>query len=246
MENQNPFRAILSLPGVTSSSDLNSQLFFRGGNFDETLISLDGVPLYNPYHLGGIFSSVNNDIIKKETVHLSNYPLSQGGYLSGTLDMESLSGDLTAPKFSAAVSLLSSKGLLQIPIGKGSLLLAVRRTYFDILGEIIQAKFPYYFYDTYTKYSIPFDAKNLFSFSALYTKDVFRLAFEDKYIFNEVKEHPNWGNILLNAEWLHLINSESDIKFKTYFSSAYFDADMNVKELPAAKTIINNNIYDLT
>ena len=35
--------------------------------------------------------------------------------------------------------------------------------------------------------SIPFDAKNLFSFSALYTKDVFRLAFEDKYIFNEVK-----------------------------------------------------------
>ncbi len=53
-------RSIQALPGVTSINDLSTLVFLRGGNFDETLISLDHVPLYNPYHVGELFSIIKS------------------------------------------------------------------------------------------------------------------------------------------------------------------------------------------
>ena len=58
------FRALQALPGVGEINDLSSQIFLRGGNFDEVLISLDDAPLYNPYHVGETFGNVNPDIIQ--------------------------------------------------------------------------------------------------------------------------------------------------------------------------------------
>ena len=56
-------KAIQLLPGVQSSEG-TSGFYVRGGGPDQNLILLDGVPVYNASHLGGIFSVFNADAIK--------------------------------------------------------------------------------------------------------------------------------------------------------------------------------------
>ena len=50
------FRSLQLLPGVQSASELSSGLYVRGGSPDQNLTLLDGVIVYNPAHLGALFS----------------------------------------------------------------------------------------------------------------------------------------------------------------------------------------------
>jgi hypothetical protein len=52
-------RAVQQLPGVAADPDLLANFFVRGGGPEETIFYLDGIPLSNPYHLGG-FASIFN------------------------------------------------------------------------------------------------------------------------------------------------------------------------------------------
>ena len=53
-------KAVQLLPGVQSSEG-TSGFYVRGGGPDQNLILLDGVPVYNSSHLGGLFSVFNAD-----------------------------------------------------------------------------------------------------------------------------------------------------------------------------------------
>ena len=59
------FRTIQALPGVLTTSEFSTGLVIRGGNTDQNLILLDGVTVYNPSHLGGIFSNFIVDGVKE-------------------------------------------------------------------------------------------------------------------------------------------------------------------------------------
>ncbi|SVA42018.1 uncharacterized protein METZ01_LOCUS94872, partial [marine metagenome] len=67
------FRTIQSLPGVLTNSELSTGLIIRGGNTDQNLILLDGITVYNPSHMGGIFSNFIVDAVK-------DAELIKGGY----------------------------------------------------------------------------------------------------------------------------------------------------------------------
>jgi len=73
-------RALQALPGLTSINDFSTQLFVKGGNFDETLIALDNAPVYNPYHLGGLFSMFPSAIVNEQKLYPINYPSQYGNY----------------------------------------------------------------------------------------------------------------------------------------------------------------------
>lgn len=162
-------RAVQVLPGVTITQDLSNQIYIRGGNFDETLISLDGTPLFNPNHLGGIFGIFNTDIVETAKLYPSNYPVQYGGFLSGVLNIVSKNGSRGRLKGKATVGLLSSKIYAEGPLWKGSYVLSARRTYADLVYQFL-GKLPYYFYDLYGKYTLPFNKNNLFSITAFFFK----------------------------------------------------------------------------
>ena len=63
------FRAIQALPGVLTSSEFSTGLIIRGGNTDQNLILLDGITVYNPSHLGGVFSNFIVDAVKEARAH---------------------------------------------------------------------------------------------------------------------------------------------------------------------------------
>ena len=88
-----PLRNVQLLPGVQSGGEGQTGLYVRGGGPDENLILLDGVPLYNINHMGGMFSVFNADAIKNVTLYKGNFPSRFGGRLSSVIDVRQKDGD---------------------------------------------------------------------------------------------------------------------------------------------------------
>ena len=87
------FRTIQALPGVLTTSEFSTGLVIRGGNTDQNLILLDGVTVYNPSHLGGIFSNFIVDGVKEAELIKGAYNAEYGGRLSAVLNIISREGN---------------------------------------------------------------------------------------------------------------------------------------------------------
>ena len=87
------FRTIQALPGVLTTSEYSTGLVIRGGNTDQNLIMLDGITVYNPSHLGGIFSNFIVDGVKEAELIKGAYNAEYGGRLSAVLNVISREGN---------------------------------------------------------------------------------------------------------------------------------------------------------
>jgi hypothetical protein len=151
-------RALQQLPSVAAISDFSSSLYVRGGASDQNLITLDGVPLFNPYHLGGIFSAINADAVAGVDVWAGALPAREGDRLASAVRIDTRDGGRDRMRASGAVGLISSNATVDGPMGGGgSYLVSARRTYVDAatrgiyaLGLIDQAV-PYGFWDVLAK-----------------------------------------------------------------------------------------------
>ena len=221
------FRTLQFLPSVTSANDFNAALIVRGGSPDENLILLDGTQIYNPYHVGGIFSTFNANLIADTEFLAGGFPAQYGNRLSSVLSITSKEGnskDGRLPdnwkikkywdynEIKADVSLLSSKISAQGPIYKGSWIFSGRRTYFDKFVSIYNNMqgnnnpFDYYFWDTHIKLqSTPFKY-NKFVYSQFNGSDNLsvNIAAED---FPSVKFDWNWINSTKSLSWKFFPNS---------------------------------------
>ena len=109
------FRTIQALPGVLTTSEFSTGLVIRGGNTDQNLILLDGVTVYNPSHLGGIFSNFIVDGVKEAELIKGAYNAEYGGKLSAVLNIISREGNKKKVEGKANLSLLSAQATLEGP-----------------------------------------------------------------------------------------------------------------------------------
>lgn len=135
---QDPLRVTHNLPGI-SGNQLNAQAHVRGGAQDEVLLRLDGVSLYNPYHLKDfqtVFSGINPRIVDSMEVSTGGFEARFGNRMSGVVDMQSVAP--TAPRqYELGVSLLESSVLSSgvFANGRGSWLTTLRRGNLDVLAD---------------------------------------------------------------------------------------------------------------
>ena len=116
------------LPGVTSGADGVGGLNIRGSDAGHNLVLLDGVPVYNLSHAGGLFSIFNSSAIRKADVYKDGLPARFGGRIGGVLDVHTRDGNLYHPQLSVGSSLLAAHVTAEGPIstGKSSFLVAGR------------------------------------------------------------------------------------------------------------------------
>ncbi len=143
-------RAVQLLPGIEARSDWSAGFNVRGGEADQNLVLLDGYPIFDPFHLGGMFSTFIPSTVGRVDLRTGGMPVQYDGRLSGSLDVRSLEPTSSDARGSAEISLLSSSASVGKTIGggAGSWIVAGRRTYADYMADLWRpGAFPYHFQD---------------------------------------------------------------------------------------------------
>lgn len=142
-------RVVQLLPGVGAKNDFSTGFNVRGGEADQNLVLVDGYPIYNPFHLGGLFSTFMDATVRDVALHTGAFPARFGGRLSSVLDVRSAVEARPGVHGRAEVSLLGATGALGGALGaEGSWLLAARRTYADrVVAAVSSEVLPYHFRD---------------------------------------------------------------------------------------------------
>ncbi|HEU0078098.1 MAG TPA: TonB-dependent receptor [Longimicrobiaceae bacterium] len=152
-------RAIQALPSVATISDFSSAPYVRGGSPDQNLISLDGIPLYNPYHLGGLFGAIDPDAVESVGVLAGAFPAGAGDRISSVMEVRTREGGRDSIRSTGAVGLISSRFGVDgpVPWGGGSYLFSVRHTYLELATRgaaalgVLPTHLPYGFTDAHLK-----------------------------------------------------------------------------------------------
>ena len=188
------FRIIQLLPGVIATSDFSNKLYIRGGSPDQNLILLDGITVYNPSHLFGLFSPFVPEAISDVTLLAGGFPARYGGRLSSVLDVTTKEGNSKKYTGLGSASIIAAKAIAQGPIPKGSFLVAGRRTYLpDFLLKSFNVEgLGYYFYDLMGKANYALNPDYHFTLAGLGAEDV--LSFWDPENPNELNARLSWGN----------------------------------------------------
>lgn len=196
-------RAVAMLPGIQIVNDYKAQPTIRGGSPDQTEYLLDGIEIYYPQHLRGIFSTFNIWALKDINIYTSYFPAQYYGKLSGIILCNTPQGNFISDKnvkmskTHANISLLSSSVATQYQKGHDFFAIAFRRTYLDFITSFFQEKIPYYFYDGNFKWEHKIGQKGLIAF--LFYKD------RDKAEINS--SHITWGNQLFKVNFTYNIKN---------------------------------------
>ena len=82
-------RALQLMPGVEARNDYSAGMNVRGGEADQNLILLDGYPVYNPFHFGGLFGTFIDPTVARVDMFTGGFPARYGGRLSSVLNVRS-------------------------------------------------------------------------------------------------------------------------------------------------------------
>ena len=252
------------LPGVQGGVEGSAGFYVRGGGPDENLFLLDGIPVYNVNHLGGMFSVFNADAIKNVTLYKGSFPARFGGRLSSVLDIRMYDGNNKKLKGNVSVGLISSKFNLEGPLfsDKTTFNISARRTYYDLLAQPILALVAknedmfdklsagYYFYDLNAKISHKFSDKDRLYLSSYMGDDVIYANIREKYEnTNDYKSEDriqmnwDWGNMVHALRWNHIINNKLFMNTTASITRYRFDMKLGTTSEVTRK---NPNSYEFS
>ena len=231
-------KAIQLLPGVQSSEG-TSGFYVRGGGPDQNLILLDGVPVYNASHLGGIFSVFNADAIKSVRLTKGGFPARFGGRLSSVLQIDMKEGNSKEFKGDASIGIISSKFTFEGPIikDKTSFIISARRTYLDLIVSPFlpsTTNLILYFYDLNAKINHKLSKKDRIYLSAYTGKDKLGVNFSESFIDQITNEQSSlnfelgYGNITSTLRWNHLFSDKLFSNTTLTYSRYSFNTDYEV------------------
>ena len=189
-------RAVQLLPGTVATNDYSVGFNVRGGEPDQNLTQIDGITIFNPTHLGGLFSTFDADAVEQVDFITGAFPAEYGGRLSSVLDVGVRRGRSDRVGVRGQVSLISSKALVEGPLpgSQASFLVAGRRTYADVLiGALSDESMPYYFADAVSKVSLPLWVGGVLSATAYWGRDVVSWPW--------IKEEPGRPGVDIDADW---------------------------------------------
>lgn len=222
MSSPDVVKRLQNLSGVASGTELISGLYVHGGNNDENLFLLDGTPLYQVNHAGGLFSAFNTDIIKNIDFYKSGFPARYGGRLSSVVDVRTNDGNMREYRGSFTLGLLEGRIQFEGPIVKNrtSFNVALRRTWMDLLTAptlaIINSSrrnkqnLRYAFHDLNAKVTHIFSEKSRADISLYSGNDFFKFRHKE-YLFdpeptNVDKFSLQWGNFTASVNWKYIFS----------------------------------------
>lgn len=215
--------------GVASGVELLSGLYVQGGTNDGNLFLLDGMPLYQVNHVGGLFSAFHVDMIKNTDFYKSGFPARYGGRLSSVTDVRTKDGDMTGFHGTFSIGMLDGRISWEGPLvrNRTSFSIGMRRSWLDLFMlpalsimnrinnqasevETNDQKFRYAFHDINAKLTHRFSEHSVWSVSFYSGTDLLKSRVYQQYDFTKYGSYVNhhrtdidltWGNIGGALNW---------------------------------------------
>lgn len=165
---------LTTLPGVVTSGDRGGQLFIRGGEPTQNLVLLDGMTVFQPFHMLGFYSAFPADILSTADMYAGGYNARFGGQLSSVLDISSRSGNKRRFAASASVAPFVSGASLEGPLvpNRASFLITGRKSVIEQgAANLVSEPLPFDFGDVFVKLHASPGTSSQLSLSGLYTFD---------------------------------------------------------------------------
>lgn len=266
-------RTLTTLPGVQSGLGV-SGLYVRGGESDQNLVTLDGVPLYNASHAFGLLSVFNTSAIKSARLIKSGFPAQYGGRLSSILQVSSKEGSKERMAGEVSLGLIALRAELEGPLlnQKGSFMLSVRRSLLDFWvnpakkilkldAEDYDNEFNYNLNDVNANLAFRLSENHKLMATFYYGSDIFSneynfLNLQDTLSYRYTdKLTLKWGNILGQLRWRWLIKSKTELNLTAYYTQFALTNNNLVKQIESLDntavferfryTVYNSNVRDI-
>ncbi len=189
-----------ALPGVVSAGDRGGQLFVRGGTPSENMVLIDGLLIYQPFHIVGFFSAFPENLLANADFYAGGFSPKYSGRISSVLDVQMRDGDLNNTVGSASISPFLTEIQMEGPLGDGkaSWIASVRSSQIERTSEtILGEKQPLRFESQFLKLTQFSDDGTRCSAMAMRTYDRGRLDFDMGNSFS-------WTNFVIGGKCTHL------------------------------------------
>ncbi len=195
---------LTALPGVVSTGDRGGQLFIRGGEPSQNLVQLDGILLYQPFHILGFYSAFPSEIINRVDIYAGGFGSRFGERLSSVIDISTRNGN--NQRFAGGVSLSPFVGAVRLegPLvnDRVSVLASARQSLVEEgAAEVINEPLPFVFGDAFAKVHATLGENQRLSVTALHTYDRGTLA---EALGGFPPEEIRWKNQALGVRYIVL------------------------------------------
>ena len=241
-------RAVQLMPGVLGRHDYTAGYNVRGGESDQNLVLLDGIPVYSPFHLGGLFGTFIEPTVRDVTLLTGGFPATYGGRLSSVLEVTSAEEAREGVHGEVGVSLLATTVSLGGALGDGhtSWNAAARRTYADAVVQAFTPEvFPYHFRDEQLRLSRVLPGGGTLALTAYDGRDVLREELfddsdaDDDSTFVRGRYHYDWGNTVAGLAWSQPLGER--VALTQRLSMSRFSSTL---DLGSGARILSNSLVD--
>ena len=168
-------RAVVMLPGM-AGGNVSAELFIRGGREDENLFLLDGMPLFDPYHVkeaGSYFSIIDSFVIDSVKVITGGATVDYGEHMSGVIELNSNSWDEDS-LYGVSINFLNLRGRAGVDSDKSNGFITARKGYLSLLDNVSAVDLENYnprYYDVFAKYQYDWTDDTKIFWRTLYSED---------------------------------------------------------------------------
>ncbi len=194
---------LTTIPGIVTQGARGGQLFIRGGEPTQNLTLLDGMEIYQPFHVLGFYSAFSSDIVSRADVYAGGFGSKYNGRISSVIDVYTRYGNKKAIGASASISPFTGSAHIEGPLMKDRVsFLAVARlsTLDQIATQYIDAPLPFTFNDFFGKIHASIGENSQLSVTGLTTYDNGSLNPEND-IFNR-QDEIRWRNTAVGMRYL--------------------------------------------
>ena len=228
---------LTTLPGVVAIADQGGQFFIRGGEPPQNLTMLDGMIVYQPFHVLGMFSVFPADIINTADFYAGGFGAKYVGRMSSVIDVSARAGNNRRFAGMASVSPFTGAFRLEGPVypGVASFIVSGRQSLIDRVDSgLYGASYPYDFNDVFGKFQFTPGSRHRFSFTGFNAFDSGRLV-ED--ITGATPQQIEWTNGGYSVSWLALSKNLPLATRLTYSSSSH-----EIKQLDEGSALRSSRI----
>ncbi|MBN2410280.1 TonB-dependent receptor [candidate division KSB1 bacterium] len=255
-----------TLPGVSALNDQSSFYNIRGGNFDENLIYINGIEIYQPHIVRKAImenpSLVNVDLVKKINLRTGAFPVYYGDKLSSVLDI-SYTDDIEETHGSVDISTIGVNAVVQTGItGNFSVLFGLRKiNYGYLLNNLTNTETDYHpdYTDLQTILNYKPTSRLKFSLTGLYADSKYESSPQEWSYWRKNEGYFNMqldGNENLNYRtelWAFTAEQSFDNVKINFQSSRYKQKEKERTDLAGVIFFTNDHLekpntenYDLT